>query len=609
MLLKHFNKEPAKPLIARKESKKDTTDTTEWQQCAWRVFFFVISLIFLFSFARKIINLSRDQQENILFGRRESGVGTITKTNLPQISQPMLEQEISVSHAMETVVVPRTGLKHEKADVEMELEMSVGDAVGALTMETVIVPRTGLKHEKADVEMRAYKFVEHLKKINFTANPNVIGMVALHRYQITPEEHITLNIPNYDDIYYEFFAKYLSHYLPVCVDIVRSLPFTQTTQKDLSLEELELWKSYDAILPWGMWPNGPLAKHRDELNMIMTPNLTILYELRDKREIIKYIKPLDHIIPTPISIPIRSTTTERELNGFLQNVKTRHSQKNSNEEVVLIRCKASLASGARDQMIININEVTLEELPEGVCQENLDPHDIFVIEGLVSQSGELLDLQINTEFDVVDDHDLYYINGYFSQRVLWEDILKMDKTSSRNRLYHKMLHYAQEFVKLIPFRGMFAIDILFHDGELYFLEINPRLGGSSFIFDKQLRASYLERVAVKYLRQFEAFKDLEIPKESEYEFWKDIYVPGNYERFRPKPEELEIFNQLIHMPEKCRDHPVWEVSPFGECSELCDGGVHGRWVGCSFGDESKCLGPKPELFKECNTEPCSEFDF
>lgn len=47
--------------------------------------------------------------------------------------------------------------------------------------------------------------------------------------------------------------------------------------------------------------------------------------------------------------------------------------------------------------------------------------------------------------------------------------------------------------------GMFNFEFLYHNGELYFLEVNPRYSGNIFCRDKSGNHPFLEKVIVPYV--------------------------------------------------------------------------------------------------------------
>ena len=161
------------------------------------------------------------------------------------------------------------------------------------------------------------------------------------------------------------------------------------------------------------------------------------------------------------------------------------------------------------------------------------------------------------EFDMFNDTKAYHETGYFVLRKTQEEIENMDKESLEGKLYHQMMNYLKQFVKIIPLPGFMVFDFILHKNKLYFLEINPRLGGSIYAMDKNMRCSYLDRAIGIYLKQFKMFKNLTLTNinTENYEFWKDLNkVKGNYERQLPKPQNMLAYNKLFSYPKKCKKY-------------------------------------------------------
>jgi len=391
----------------------------------------------------------------------------------------------------------------------------------------------------------AYEFDEHLENIDTThPNPEVLGRVAITRLRATEEVLANEGLSLYYDDMYEMLQKYFSYNFPICVEIV-DLPF-DINDKTLDLEK---WKRFDAIFVWGMWPRNPLEKYVDELNIIVTSDNKLNYQIDDKFKVDKYIQQLNHIVPTPLTLMVDEDTNQSEFSAFIENIKMNY------DDISTIRCKPGRTTGGRFQIIKPIEEIKLKDVPkEYLCQPSLDPHDIFFAHVLVGQDGEILDFIIYKFFNVYRDGDKYYHEGVVVKIVA--HMAAIDKEEELNtkegELIKKMIKYIHEVPKVIPLRGFINLDFLLHHDDLYFLEINPRTGGASYKLDKNMHSYEFDQTMGLYFRQFEKFKNIKLRDRSEYNFWNDIYDEGNYVRSKPIPEDRVMYNKLFPFPEKCK---------------------------------------------------------
>ena len=113
---------------------------------------------------------------------------------------------------------------------------------------------------------------------------------------------------------------------------------------------------------------------------------------------IDYVKPLDHIIPRPITLVVNKKTTSIDLEIFIKEIEKKYPK-----HQYQIRCKRAITAGALRQHLFEIKEFKINKLKnfKGVCQVSLDPHDVFSIEALISKKGEILDVQINRVRDSI----------------------------------------------------------------------------------------------------------------------------------------------------------------------------------------------------------------
>ena len=118
--------------------------------------------------------------------------------------------------------------------------------------------------------LRNFKYEDNIKNINFEANPDVFGVLAIGKDKIPNHISEQFSVGTTPEHYVEFFTKYLTNNFPICVEYV-DVPFDEN-----EILDLKKWKGYDAIITWVLWKESPLLKHIHELPIIRTSNITVI---------------------------------------------------------------------------------------------------------------------------------------------------------------------------------------------------------------------------------------------------------------------------------------------------------------------------------------------